>query len=238
MKKNSDLPNIESVGDLLKIMDMYLYSKRARWIYRGHSREEFKLLPSVGRLYGGKNFEDLSRLYQFEKSALTEFITRAFSKYRERNSLVNLAIARHHGLRTRLLDWTLSPLVALFFAVEDENDFEYDGAFFTYEQGDVWNSINFHPLDVEKYEEEYYFIQSPDLTPRISAQLGVFQLFKRPEVPFDEAFNLKKFIIKSEKKEALKSELFRLGISYDSIYPEVDGIARSINFQKLSNRNF
>lgn len=130
MTNQEDLPNVNSVKDLLTIMGTFLYSKRARWVYRGQSDKEYKLLPSIGRLYGKKNFEKIDKLYEFERNAVAEFEVRNYSKYRERGSLVNLTIAQHHGLRTRLLDWTLSPLVALFFAVEEEGDFDLDGALF------------------------------------------------------------------------------------------------------------
>lgn len=236
MVNNFSNHELNSVSDLLRIMDQSLYSNRARWIYRGQANKNWKLIPSIGRLYKKKNFKNVTKLYQFEKNAFAEFLIRNYALFRESNKISNLAIAQHHGLKTRLMDWTFSPLFALFFAVENESHYNKDGILYAYEntQGyNIYNQQDFDPLDETTFTSEYYFIWAPSLTPRIKAQLGVFQLFRKPHMEFTRPFNFHKIIIPSKSKAKIKTELFNLGISYDSVYPEIDGIAKSINFYKL-----
>ncbi|MEQ8704306.1 MAG: FRG domain-containing protein [Phaeodactylibacter sp.] len=91
-----------------------------------------------GYVYRGMedmNYELTSTLNRLGESHLEKHLLRNFRKYShkqirsEYTSVWNwLALAQHHGLPTRLLDWTYSPYVALHFTTNDFNRYDRDGA--------------------------------------------------------------------------------------------------------------
>lgn len=93
---------------------------RSPYLYRGLSDQSYQLKTSLIRL-GGKYKE------------LEPHLLRNFKKYSFRSDILNntdwdwLAVAQHHGLPTRLLDWTYSPYAALHFATANIENFHIDG---------------------------------------------------------------------------------------------------------------
>src|SRR4051794_40547072 len=81
---------------------------RSTLVFRGLARSDYSQVSSLARLQG-------------DYAALERHLLRNFRKYAHRQAPGPtiwdwLALGQHHGLPTRLLDWTFSPLVALHFA--------------------------------------------------------------------------------------------------------------------------
>ncbi|MGZ4996725.1 MAG: FRG domain-containing protein, partial [Methylobacter sp.] len=94
---------------------------RSHYVYRGMADSSWGLETSLYRMGGA-----------FESIEIP--LLRSFKKYAETGSIpgdslwIRLSVAQHHGLPTRLLDWTLSPKVALHFATAEENFYDKDAA--------------------------------------------------------------------------------------------------------------
>ncbi len=114
---------------------------RSRFVFRGLSKANYKLETTLIRL-GGK-YEEM------EHHLLRNFIKYAHRNVVEHDSIWHwLTVAQHHGLPTRLMDWTYSPFIAMHFATANLGHYDVDGV--------VWavNNIEAHKLLPDKLREE------------------------------------------------------------------------------------
>lgn len=135
-----------------------------------------------------------------------------------------LALAQHHGLPTRLLDWTRNPLVAAYFAVEDE--FEGNSAIYAYDNNVFINTEKHpNPRDVVKVSK---YIPA-HISRRITAQAGLFTIHPNPKKEFVDG-SISKMEIAENARREIKRALNTYGINRSTLFPDLDGLSRHIEW--------
>ena len=215
-------------------------------IFRGHSNKEWELIPEIGR----SNMFNLLEGYEDWKT-FEEDIFERFAKYaipylnkEPKNEIEWAVIGRHHGLPTRLLDWTKNPLKGLYFAVEDTT-YNNDSAVWVLDDSGCRKGIkNFEIVD--KYPGSGFDVYFPDqIDNRLIVQEGCFTIHAFPKkniplVPIEKCkgiTELIKIIIPFSKKKEIKFDLDKLGVNRRTLFPDLDGLAKYIcwEFSLLMN---
>ncbi len=145
----------------------HLNRYRSAFVYRGLADFDYPLTTTLNRL--GES--------HLEKHLLRNFIKYSKVTTHGRNIWNWLALAQHHGLPTRLLDWTYSPLVALHFAVAEFNSFHKDGVIWAVNYVD---SKRLLPDQLKiAIEEEGSHIFTAEMLDRVVATLPDLQKLKK-----------------------------------------------------------
>jgi hypothetical protein len=239
-----DEVHIDSINQLLEALaGQYKPLEEIIW-FRGHADCEWALTPSLFRAPYKLEHES-ALLNRFRQNALS------LLSYRPEKSWEWLFLMRHHGCPTRLLDWTESPLVALYFACQSNPKHESkDGHLWCLsptalnEQMGITGS---HPGDIPAFGHGPYldeFMPEKIFTPgirrqpaaalapreigRMVSQQSVFTIHHQRAEPI-EAYGDKQHLwrlrIPAPKKEHIRSQLAVLGINRLSIFPDLESAA-------------
>ncbi len=210
-----------------------------KWIYRGVSSNHYKLIPSIGRDKHKKKNATLT--IDDEKLIFRHFLQYSKSFIKENHDYMNLlAIAQHHGLPTRLLDWTFNPLVAAYFAVEKDiiqivnhKKIKYS-LIYVYEKPKEAKIneeyVKFEDIFVDKLE---FFIPNHNHQ-RIINQNGLFTIHPYKDEKWMELSGneIVAIPIKLSYRRHLRKLLNRLGVNQSTIYPGLDGVSTHIRWME------
>lgn len=212
-----------------------------QFIFRGQG-DKSPIIPKIGRKDYAYNPARETNLHNAFVRAARSFVPVPLSSHWEW-----LALAQHHGAPTRLADWSTSPLVAAWFAVTSYPQ-DADAAIFALEL----TRPDLESLDVTTgkaaisgatfdgpfaMNKGVYLIETASVSARITTQRGIFTLHGKPTDPLDIPAQ-HTFDIQGRFRPEFQGRLLDLGIDASHIYPDLDGLCKTLDWKLKSGRGF
>ena len=222
---------VNSTDDLIRLLN----ELPNHYIYRGHADASWKLESSLERVIG--NSWSSENAEKFESFSLDQFCPKFhlydFENVAPTSKLAWLSLMQHYGVPTRLIDFTESPYVALYFALEAYNpQSKRDLAIFALDYTSVMkHSIEYigkrdsnfkeTPLTIPKKQDEVFenivdrfayeiaWVTEPkQLNARLDRQAGCFLLSGNKGVRIESILNMDTYKNCTLKKFVVAHELY------------------------------
>lgn len=226
-------------------------------VYRGSANVDWPLLTSLDRLGGVDQPHAKARL---EEHILRTFIrySRPYVEYPVSNEWELLVIAQHHGVPTRLLDWSYSPFVAAHFATLEpcpgidrivwrldwkrvHEHFDFAPLAFLIEDLDEVLRGKGHESAWDLFRAEHRerafacLFDPPAVDTRLVAQSAAFTLCSDKTQSFDRFLDgcglssaLTRYVIPAAQVDFVRDQLDLCGIDERKIFPDLGGIAAQV----------
>ena len=221
----------------------------SNWAFRGERDERWPLYSSLSRHLQG--FRISREAWPEQERRIIRIFKRKAHQFLDKPPDLDddfqwLALMQHHGAPTRLIDFTWSPYVAAFFALERTLG---DGVVWAINPARVDSSRNFKPArthprlagNFQRYyikgDRRFIWMGEPHtMNQRLIAQSGTFAVPGVLDVPVEDILSdneniMAKFVMTQAVRETGMRELYRMNITFATLFPDLDGLARSMGYE-------
>jgi hypothetical protein len=223
----------------------------SNWAFRGERDERWPLYSSLSRYL--HNFGVHRKAWAEQEARILRIFKRKAHQFLDRppewdDDFQWLALMQHHGAPTRLIDFSWSPYVAAFFALERTVT---DGVVWAMNPARIDSSRAAKPVRMDprllgnftRYyiNGDHHFIwmgEPHTMNQRLIAQSGTFAVPGVLDVPVEEILShrdqeniLAKFVLTNPVREVGMRELYRMNITFATLFPDLDGLARSMGYE-------
>ena len=226
--------NVKTWEQIAALIAHFSYFNERAWLFRGVTKLEYTLVPSVGRNIRkrkplpGQPGRRVPYTPSDEMAVFRMFVQQARAYLPAQYTEVEwLAIAQHFGVPTRMLDWTDSLLPALWFATGHAGK----------EDSRVWYTakVPSAPSDISPFNvttPQTY--RPPHVAPRIGAQGSVLMICPSPtEAP--KLDDLGEIIIAKAFQFQLRKRLDTLGFNERTMYADLNGLGKHLAWRYENN---
>jgi hypothetical protein len=233
-------------------LDLITRPPYSTWAFRGERDERWPLYSSLSRYF--QNFGIKREAWCEQESRILRIFKRKAHQFLDKppdadDDFQWLALMQHHGAPTRLIDFTWSPYVAAFFALER-----------TLGDGVVW-AMNPARIDSSRSKKgahmdprikgnlarfflggkrRFIWMGEPHtMNRRLIAQSGTFAVPGTLDIPVEDIMHnaadqegiLAKIVLTHAVREVGMRELYRMNITYSTLFPDLDGLAKSMGYE-------